>query len=110
MLEPTTVGFPMTPEGWAAVDAMRLALRRRCARVTCLTCGGPVPVVWDIRREGDPEPSGPRLGSAVGAGLRVTAVRHARFCSMRCDLIFVQHRLRRDGPEARLAVGAFASS
>ncbi len=100
----------MTPDAWSAVDAMRAAIARRCARVTCVTCGRRVPIVWDIRRESDAEPAGPRLGAAVGAGLRVTALRHARFCSIRCDMLFVQARLRRDGPEARLAVDAVSGS
>lgn len=98
----------MDPARWAAADAMREALAKGIRRVACPTCGRPVGVVWRIEDAAAAPMPGPVLGQAEGDGLRVVAVRHGRFCSLRCDLVFLQERLRRDGPEARIACGLFA--
>lgn len=97
----------MTPDDWQAVDLMCSALRSRCAEVLCVTCGGRVPIAFDVRREGEARHSGPSLAEASGHGFRVVALRHERFCSFRCGMIFVQARLRRDGPHARIAAFGF---
>ncbi len=102
MLE-TSSRTPMTESEFAEVDALCGELRKRCVRVTCVTCGGWVPVVFDVRRQGSEAYRGPSLAEASSDRFRVVALRHERFCSFRCGMLFVQRRLRRDGPRARLA-------
>ena len=104
----TPARVPLTESEYAEVDALCAALRKRCVRVSCVTCGGWVPVAFDVRRQGAEPHSGPCLAEASSERFRVVALRHERFCCFRCGMLFVQGMIRRDGPRARLAAAGFA--
>lgn len=100
----------LSPEQWAKVDLMKAAIEKGIrSRHTCISCGRRAPIVWRVEPKSRPEAPGPNIGKAEDDDIRVTALKQARFCSLRCDMLFVQSRLRRDGPEARIAVGMFAN-